>query len=295
MKYYTRKWSEDPFDNPRVMLEYEKYYETVENQIPDNIRKIIRERHDTHISKAYLEKNDYIMEAPREIWGSAKFIFKNAIVTTNGKIEDECWLYNEIYKRGNRLEIHILFTEADTIIVCDDIQSEITEKEYFRDLYEKKDKTKEKDEHYDNILNDEIVITILNKEFITGTLENWEKIIFAFAQIYYMKNFNIEDTMIYNYCNFTEDEKEEIYTKTFEIFEKNLKIYLETINKYKDVIKDIDLNYIIDKLYEVYNKQDIPIKEKNNLYLKLGENLKDIDFNKVYERILDCISKELIK
>ena len=295
MKYYTREWAENPFDNPRIMLEYERYYAMIENEIPENVRKIIRERHDTHISRVYFEGNDYIMEVSKEVWGSARFIFKNAVVTTKGKIEDEWWLYNEIYKIEDKLEIHILFTEAETVIICDDIQNEVLERKYFRNLYKSEDRLKEKDEYYDSILDDRIVTTIINKEFIFGILENWEQIIFAFSQIYYIKSVNFNNMTIYNYYNFTENEKSEIDRTRFLDFEQSLKKYIEILSKYIDVIKDSDLKYVVEQLQEVYNRKNMPIEKKKQLYLKLNEKLTDIDFNSIYERILDCINEGLIE
>lgn len=292
MKYFTRKWAEDPFENPRVMLEYEKYYKTIEKQIPENMQRIIKDRHDTHISRAYFKENDYVMETSKEIWGCAKFIFKNATLIENGRIEDEWWLYNEIYKLENKLEIHILFDRADVVITCDNMQMEIEKIEYFKDLYGKKNKL---GEDYDNILDNEIVTTVINKEFICGTLEDWEQIIFSFSQIYYMKNINIEDTMIYNYCKLTQNEKNEIYEKTFKNFEENLEIHIKTLNKYRNLIKDNDLNYVIDELMKAYNRQDILLKEKNKLYIQTNKKFANIDFNKIYIKILNCINDRLIK
>lgn len=110
-----------------------------------------------------------------------------------------------------------------------------------------------------------------------------------------MKNINIEDTMIYNYCKLTQNEKNEIYEKTFKNFEENLEIHIKTLNKYRNLIKDNDLNYVIDELMKAYNRQDILLKEKNKLYIQTNKKFANIDFNKIYIKILNCINDRLIK
>ena len=67
------------------------------------------------------------------------------------------------------------------------------------------------------------------------------------------------------------------------------------LKKYDNVIGDNNLKYVIEQLQGVYNRKNMHIKEKNQLYLKLNERLMNIDFDSIYERILECINEDLIK
>ena len=339
MKYFKRGWFSNPKEIEGIINEYENYYKTIENQLSDNIKQIMKHRHDTHIVKTYVENKDYIMDLDEEIWGKAKFVFRNAEIKINGKIEDEWWLYDEVYKVGDKIEIHILFDKADIIIICDDAHIEIKENEYFKKLNENRKNRKKiiaKEENMkslielynqathlneeekkefleillsekitetelDSIWYDEIVNTVTNKAHINGlhSLKKWEKLIYSFYETYlhvkFYKNNNIEDILMRQYYNCSNKEKEEMYILLFRNLEKNIIENITILKKYDNVIGDNNLKYVIEQLQEVYNRKNMPIEKKNQLYLKLNERLIDIDFNSIYERILDCINEGLIE
>lgn len=340
MKYFKRGWFANPEKVDDIIKEYENYYKTIENQLSDNLKQVMKNRHDTHIVKTYFEDKNYIMELDEEIWGKAKFVFENADIKVTGQIKNEWWLYDEVYKVGEKSEVHILFDKAEIIILCGDAHIEIEESEYFKKLNEKRKKegkkiiTKEEnmkslleiynqathlseeerreflemllseeitDTELDPVWDDEIVNAIINKEHIVGvnSLRNWERLIYSFYNTYthvkFYKNNNIEEILIGQYCNCSNKEKEEIYIKLFRNLEENIINNINILRKYNDIIGDSNLNYVIEQLQRVYNRKDMPIKEKNQLYLKLNEKLMVIDFDSIYERILECINEDLIK
>lgn len=297
MKYFKRGWFANPKDVNGIIEDYATYYKTIENQLSDNVKQVMKHRHDTHIVKAYIEGKDYVMELDEEIWGKAKFIFQNADVKINGKIEDEWWLYDEIYKVGDKIEIHILFDQADAIIFCDDAYIDTETKNYFKEVYAKEEFNM--DQLYLDKVN--ILNIVDNKESICGwnMLNRWEQLLVKFIKIYthinsYIYN-NIENTMKEIYYDYSGEEQIEIYKQLFEQLEEDIKETITILNEYKNIIKDKDLGYVLDKLLEVYNKKNIPMKEKNQLYLNTNQEFKDIDFNKIYMRILDCINEGLIQ
>ena len=340
MKYFKRGWFANPGKADDIIKKYEDYYKTIENHLSDNIKQVINHRHDTHIVKTYFENKNYIMELDEEIWGKAKFIFENADVKVTTKIEDEWWLYDEVYKVREKSEIHILFDKSEIIILCYDAHIEIEEREYFKKLREKRKKdgkkviTKEEnikslmeiynqathfnekerqeflemllseeitDTELDPIWDDEIVNTVTSKEHVSGVnlLRKWENLIYSFYNIYihvkFYKNNNIEDILIRQYYNYSIKEKEEIYIKLFKNLEENIIKNINIVKKYNDIIGNRNLNYVIEQLQGVYNRKNMHIKEKNQLYLKLNERLMNIDFDSIYERILECINEDLIK
>ena len=340
MKYFKRGWFTNSEKVDDIIKEYESYYKTIENKLSNNFKQVINHRHDTHIVNTYFENKNYIMELDEEVWGKAKFIFENADIKVTGKIEDEWWLENEVYKIGEKSEIHILFDKAEVIILCDDAHIEIEESEYFKNLNQKRKKdgkkivTKEEnmkslmeiynqatylsekerqeflemllseeitDTELDPIWDDEIVNAVINKEHIVGTasLRNWERFIYSFYNIYthvkFYKNNNIEEILVRQYCNCSNKEKEEVYIKLFKNLEENIINNINILRKHTGIIGDSNLNYVIEQLQRIYNRKDKPVKEKNQLYLKLNEKLMDIDFGSIYERILECINEDLIK
>ncbi len=153
----------------------------------------------------------------------------------------------------------------------------------------------------DSIWYDEIVNTVTNKAHINGlhSLKKWEKLIYSFYETYlhvkFYKNNNIEDILMRQYYNCSNKEKEEMYILLFRNLEKNIIENITILKKYDNVIGDNNLKYVIEQLQEVYNRKNMPIEKKNQLYLKLNERLIDIDFNSIYERILDCINEGLIE
>lgn len=340
MKYFKRGLFAKSEKIDDIIKKYESYYKTIESQISDSLKQVMKHRHDTHIVNTYFENKNYIMELDKEIWGKARLIFENADVKVNGKIQDEWWLYDEVYKTGEKTEIHILFDKIEAIIICVDAHIEIDENEYFKKLNEKRKKdgkkiiTKEEhmnslmelynqaihlnkgerqkflkmlslekitDTELDSVWDDEIISTVENKEHITGLnlLEKWERLIYSFYNIYthvkFYKNNNIEEILVRQYHNYSDKEKEEIYIKLFKNLEENIINNINIIRKYDDIIGNHNLNYVIEQLQGVYNRKDVHIKEKNQLYLKLNERLMDIDFDSIYERILECINEGLIE
>lgn len=58
-------------------------------------------------------------------------------------------------------------------------------------------------------------------------------------------------------------------------------------------INEKNLDNIINKFLVVYNRNDITIERKNQLYLNLGEE-QFFDFDNIYKMILQYINKNLI-
>lgn len=308
MKYFKNGW-ENKKNSDRIMKEYDEYYQSIEQQLSDRVKKAI-DRHDDHIVKMYFEDKDYIMELEEKIWGKGKIVFSNANIRHNADKQDIYWLYEEIYKVQDKLEIHISFHKSkkfsDIIVLCDDVYVRIEEKEYFKKIYNSKRYNIICDEKINNkkdslIYNDEIIHNVIDKENFSGMnmLNTWEKLIFSFYQIYMQakcyKYNNIDELIINHYYNYSNKEKEEIYIQLFKNLEKNIIDNISILREYNNVIKNIDLKYVIEQLQLVYNKKDILIQEKNTLYLNLNEKLIDIDFDKIYEKILEYINNELIK
>lgn len=296
MKYFVKNWAKNDKQAEKVIKEYQEHYKTIENKLSDDVKRVIHNRHDTHIVKSYFSEKDYIMELDEEVWGKTKFIFKNAEVKRNSDIKDEYWLDNEIYKVLDKTEIHIQFNKSDTIIVCDDAYISIENKEYFKELYKKENYNIDIfDTNKTNIINE-----VRNKKFICGRdmLEPWEQLIYSFSEIYrhinYYKYNNIENILKYQYEKYSIEEQKEIYIKLFKQMEKDLINNINIIKKYKETIKEEDLNYIINRLLGIYNKKDVPIQNKNQLYMNFNEELK-IDLNKIYKKLLEYIEEGFIK
>ncbi len=302
MKYFVNGW-ETRKNSEKIIEQYDKYYCSIENQLSDNVKRAINYRHDTHIVKTYFEDTDYIMELDEEIWGKGKIVFTNATVRHNSDKKDVYWLYEEIYKVTDKLEIHISFYKAnkksDIIVLCDDVYVRIEEKEYFKNLY---NETISRLNENNNLKNDKIIQIIENKKMICGfyMLNIWEQLIFNFNQIYetikYSKDKNIDDLIENYYYSCSETEKENIYKEKFIEYEENIKENIKILMKYREILKEQGLRYIINSVLGVYNKNNISMKEKNQMYLKTNEKLlKDVNFGKIYMRILDCIAEGLIK
>ncbi len=289
MKYFVNNWIDDA---ENVIKKYEEHYKSIENQLTNNVKKVLKNRHDAHIVKAYFKDKNYMIELDEEVWGKATLVFVNATIRHNSNIQDTYWLYEEIYKVEDKNEIHISFYKSDIIILCDDAFVDLKEKDYFKKLYQIKD--------FKIDMHNPIIEAVSHKEYVCGKdmLENWELLLLSYYQIYahinYYKNRNIEDLMENHYYTYSEEEKKEIYVQLFTNLEKNIINSIEILRRYQDIIKDENLNYIIRRLLGIYNKKNIPIKEKNQQYLQLNEEL-HFDFNKMYKRILTCIDERLIK
>lgn len=150
------------------------------------------------------------------------------------------------------------------------------------------------------IFDDKIINAIIDKEIIIGTkiLKNWEQLIYYFYQIYihataYKYN-NIDELMVNHYYTYSRKEQEEIYIQLFQNLEEDILESISTLRKYQDLIKDNELNYILNLLQGVYNKKNISMKEKNQLYLKTNGELDHINFNRIYTKILECINQGII-
>ena len=292
MKYFVKDWYKSESQAKRIIREYNLYYQSIEKELSEDVKKVLHNRHDTHIIKTYFEKKDYVMELDEHIWGKAYFVFQDAIVSHSNNIKNEYWLYDEVYKIEDKIEIHILFNKSDIIIKCNNAYLRIEQKNYFKELYKKGNPNIE--------LNNNIINAVIDKEMTCGldALKPWEQLVFSYINIYkhinYYKHNDIDFLMENHYYTYSEEEKKEIYVQLFTAIEKNIINSIEILKRYQDIIKDENLNYIIRRLLGIYNKKNIPIKEKNQLYLQLNKGLQ-FDFNKTYKRILTCIDEGLIK
>lgn len=297
MKYFVKDWYEDSDKAYKIMKEYDTHYKSIEYKLSSNVKNVLRDRHDTHIINTSFIENNYIMELEEHTWGKANIIFCNATVKHSDNIKDDYWLYDEIYLVSDKIEIHISFGKSDTIIVCDDAYISIEDKDYFKNLYEREDfKIELADTDKEDIAN-----TVINKEHICGNvmLKPWELLIFSFIQIYshinYYKYNNIQDKLINHYYNLSPEEKENMYRHLFSELEEKLIKSINILDKHKNIIKSQELENVIDKFLEIYNKKDTPIETKNQLYLNLDKQIPLCDLNNIYIRILECINANLTK
>ncbi len=107
VKYFVKGWYKNTNKAKKTIEEYKHYYKTIENQLSASVKNILRDRHDTHIMNTHFIENNYIMELEEHIWGKANIIFHNATVKHSNDIKDEYWLYDEIYKVSDKIELHI--------------------------------------------------------------------------------------------------------------------------------------------------------------------------------------------
>jgi len=295
MKYFVRDWDNNSIKSKEIMQKYSDYYKNIEKHISINIKNALYNRHDTHIFKTYFQEKDYVMELEEKIWGNAYIIFKNANIKKDINIKDEYWLYDEIYKVKEKYKIHILFNKSEIIIECDDIYIKVKDKDYFKNLYLK---------GFYNIdisNNDKKNITnvVKDKEFICGysMLNTWEKLIYSFIQIYmhiqYYKYNNIEEKLENYYYNLSIEEKKSTYQTLFSELEEKLIRSVKILEQHKEKINKKDLNNIINKFFRIFNEKHITIERKNQLYLKLGEEIV-VDFNNLYRIILQYINENII-
>lgn len=295
VKYFVKDWCKNQKKAKEIIRKYNTYYKSIENKLSINIKNILDGRHDTHIVKTYFTGNNYIMELDECIWGKAKIIFCNAAVKYNSNINDEYWLYDEIYKVLDKIELHISFSKSDIIIICEDAYISIEERNYFKELYLKEDFNIE----VANNNKIDIANTVINKKGTCGNimLKPWEKLIYSFIQIYihinYYKYNNIEDKIANQYHNLSAEDKNNIYKILFSNLEENLIDNIKVLEKYKYIINEKELDNLIDKILEIYNTKGISIEYKNELYLNL-ENQIIFNCNNIYKRILQCIDENLI-
>lgn len=295
MKYFVKGWDNNIINSKKVIKKYNNYYKTIEKQISVNVKNVLCNRHDSHILKAYFQETDYIMELEEKIWGKAYIVFKNATVKKNINIKDDYWLYDEIYKIKEEYEIHILFNKSDIIIKCSDAYIRLKNKEYFKALYKKEDYSID----LANSNKKDIASVVMDKEFVCGyiMLNTWEQLIYSFMQIYvhikYYKYNNIEEKLTNHYYELSEEERKNTYQILFSKLEERLIESIKILEKYKETINEKDLNDIISKFLAIYNKNDITIERKNQLYLNLGEEVL-FDLNNIYKIILQYIDKNFI-
>ena len=72
MEYYKKCF----INNKSV--EEEKDHKNKERELLENAEEILDNRHDTHIVKTYFEKNNFIMDLDKKVWGQARIVFINA-------------------------------------------------------------------------------------------------------------------------------------------------------------------------------------------------------------------------
>lgn len=296
LRYFIKDWDKDSSKAEKIVKEYNNYYKSIEDKLSSNVKSVLIGRHDTHIIKTYFKENNYIMELEKRVWGKANIIFSNATIKDSNNIQDEYWLYDEIYLSLDKLEIHILFSQSDIIIACDDVYTQIEKENYFEKLYEKEDF----DIDLTNNNKKNIINTVMDKEFVCGyrMLESWEKLIYSFIQIYrhinYYKYNNIEEKVLNSDYNLSLKEQEELYRTLFLSLEEKLISSIKILDKYKEIINEKELENIIYKFLKVYNDDNLTIKKKNDLYLAINEKL-SFDLTKIYQSILQCIQYSLIK
>ena len=130
-------------------------------------------------------------------------------------------------------------------------------------------------------------------------LNSWEQLVYSFIQIYthinYYKYNNIENKLVNNYYNLTLEEKQNTYKNLFSMLEENLINSIKILEKYKEIIRGKEIDKVINKFLEIYNKRDMAMERKNQLYLNLDEQIISSDLNNIYKRILECVNADLIK
>lgn len=296
MKYFVKDWYKDIDKSKKIIQEYNDYYKTIEQQISVNVKNVFKNKHDTYIVKAYFQEKDYVMELEEKIWGKAYIIFKNATVKCNSNIKEEYWLYNEVYKNESKYEIHILFSKSDIIIMCDDAYISIKNKDYFKDLYIKEDYSIDlADNNKKDIAN-----VVIDKELTCGyiMLNEWEKIIYSFIQIYihinYYKYNSIDDTIERQYYNFSTQERKEKYRQLLSELEERLNKSIKVLERNNQIMESKELSIIISEFLGVYNNKDISLYNKNQLYVNLSNEISS-DINNIYISIIEYINNNLCK
>ena len=300
------QYCKEGFNNKTV--EEEKNHKSEKRELLENAEQILSNRHDTHIVKMSFEEKNFIMDLDKKVWGQARIVFVNASVKYNNikkktntmnneEIKNEYWLFYKLDKTFNNLKIDICLSSYDISILCDDICVKVKEKEYFNKLYESCT-TNLYEEIYDN--KEGIANVVLDKEMNCGQkkLTTWEQLLFSFVQIYeHFSSYryrNIDTLMGMNYYNYSLKEQEKIYIQLFKNLEKNIIESVQILEKYQDIIDEKELKEIIIKLLKIYNEKNIKTPDKNKLYLQITYDI-NIDFNRIYKRLLDCIYGGLIK
>lgn len=112
----------DKFVNDQV-LEYANYEKEA---FVDRFDFLDETLHDSFIVNSEVKDNDFCVVIENIISGNKNIIFKNyEIVLDEGSLNETRWLYEEVYKIANGLEIHILVCGSDglkeMIIKCSEV------------------------------------------------------------------------------------------------------------------------------------------------------------------------------
>lgn len=114
----------------------DEYLKDYKKQFGNNYPKFMENwiLHDCDVVSSNFVKNDIILKIDNS-GGYTKINeirFKNAKVIKQDKdLKNLCWLYDEIYKKGDNYEIHVLFGSYndaktyDFIIECSDVECKL--------------------------------------------------------------------------------------------------------------------------------------------------------------------------
>lgn len=106
------------------------YQKLEDEQFKDNKPEFITENfHDCDIEKSEIIDNNLILRLNNTggFTNVNTLTFKNIeIIKQEGNLDNYWWLYNELYKNGNKYEVHILLCDEnhelkDLILICDNI------------------------------------------------------------------------------------------------------------------------------------------------------------------------------
>ena len=110
-------------------------------------------------------------------------------------------------------------------------------------------------------IKENIIQTVIDKEIICGydKLKKWEQLIYSFYEIYshiHYYNYNSIDEAVEHYPYYlSEEEKQDRYKALFTDLEERLIRSIKALEEYREVIKEKELDEVISKLLEVYNKK----------------------------------------
>ena len=108
----VKAWERKVFDA------YWEYYRKIEPQLPGNIKKFNPLHNSLHdclvLNSGFVDKDFYMdIDSNSGFCSIEKLIFINAEILgkdSNLCLDNAYWLYNKIYLRGNKCEIHIRLT-----------------------------------------------------------------------------------------------------------------------------------------------------------------------------------------
>ena len=129
-------------------------------------------------------------------------------------------------------------------------------------------------------------------------LNEWEKIIYSFIQIYihinYYKYNSIDDTIERQYYNFSTQERKEKYRQLLSELEERLNKSIKVLERNNQIMESKELSIIISEFLGVYNNKDISLYNKNQLYVNLSNEISS-DINNIYISIIEYINNNLCK